>query len=145
MESLEKEASAEASASAEKATVDTSVRRVYRLAEEAVQAVGGMEVAAGICGMDRGDLRRALDHKGRYLSVDHLLALAARAAKTNATLAAQLGAALVLPMGLVAKQRRRLTDKQRADALEAYVRRMPTGLQMIEQALGGIEPADEDE
>lgn len=137
LESLDKAAESEASGSAEQATADVSARRVYRFVDDGLAAIGGIEVAAGICGINRGDLRRSLDRDGRRLAVEHVMLLGARIRRYNATLATELGAALVRPMDLLAFPRVTMTDKERADRLERAMRSAPLGEAWVEKVLGG--------
>lgn len=137
MDSFENQARAEASADAERSIVEASVRRVYRLADDAIGSIGGVEVAAGLCGTDRGGLRRALDRNGRYLAIEHVIAIGARLRRYNATLATQLGSAIVHPIDLEVFPRVALTDRERAERLEKLVRSMPLGEQLLESAYGG--------
>lgn len=128
---------AEADDNAEKSAVESATRRVYRFLEDALAAVGGIEVAAGLCGIDRGDLRRSLDRNGRRIAVEHAIAIGARLRVYNATLATKLGSALVETFDLEVFPRVVLTDKERADRLERLVRSMPLGEQILQQTLGG--------
>lgn len=132
---LETAAAAESVAASEKAVVDTSVRRVYRLLEDHIESVGGMDVAAGLCGVERWDLRRAFAGKDRYLPVDHALAIAARMRFHNAGIATEIGAALVRPIDLCVFPRVVMTDGERARRLEALIRSMPMGAELVAKAL----------
>lgn len=122
---------------AEKSAVESATRRVYRFADDALSSIGGIEVAAGLCGIDRGDLRRSLDRNGRKLAVDYVIAINARLRVYNATLATKLGSALVETADLEVFPRVTLTDKERADRLERLVRSMPLGDQLLVETLGG--------
>jgi hypothetical protein len=52
-------------------------------------------------------------------------------------LATRIGAALVNPLDLQVFPRTTLTDKERADRLEAAMRAMPLGDQILANVLGG--------
>jgi hypothetical protein len=56
--------------------ITDATRRIYRHLGDAVDQIGVLP-AAGACGIDRGDLRRALDRDGRKIAVEHALAIAA--------------------------------------------------------------------
>jgi hypothetical protein len=102
----------------EASVVDEGVRRVYRMLDDALGSIGGIAVAAGVCGIDRGDLRRALDRNGRRMAVEHVMAINARLFRYNASLATKIGSALVEAANLDVFPRVTLTDKERADRLE---------------------------
>lgn len=121
----------------ESARVAKSLRTVYRLLDDGVERLGGIAVGAGLCGMDRGDLRRALDRNGRRIALDHALAIAARLRQYDYGYATRIGAALVEPLDLLVFPRVTLTDKERADRLEAAMRTMPMGEELIARVLGG--------
>ena len=123
--------------SLEKDLVDTALRKVHRYLDDGVESIGGLAVAAGVCGYDRSDLRRALDRNGRKLALDHALAIAARINSYNRGLATRIGAALVDPLDLQVFPRTTLTDKERADRLEAAMRAMPMGSELVANILGG--------
>ena len=121
----------------EQGDVDSAARKVYRFLADGVESIGGIVPAAGICGMDRSDLRKALDRNGRRVAVEHAIAIGARLRTYNASLAAKLGSALVETFDLEVFPRVTLTDRERADRLESLIRRMPLGDQLISDALGG--------
>jgi hypothetical protein len=121
----------------DKLACEDAERRVYRLLEDGIGELGGLTVAAGVCGIDRGDLRRALDHKGRYVAVEHAMAIGGRLRRFNYGLATKLGSAIVECFDLDVFPRTALTDKERADRLEAMVRSMPLGDQLVANAYGG--------
>lgn len=121
----------------EKDAVDDALRKAYRLLDDGVESIGGIAVAAGVCGFDRGDLRRCLDRNGRKLALDHAVAIAARIRQFNYGLSTRIGAAIVDPLDLQVFPRTTLTDKERADRLEAAMRAMPMGEQIVANVLGG--------
>lgn len=122
---------------AEKSAVESATRQVYRLLSDGIEALGGIAVAAGVCGTDRGDLRRSLDRDGRRVAVEHAIAIGARLRLYNATLTTKLGSALVETFDLEVFPRVTLTDKERADRLERLVLSMPLGQQLLSDAYGG--------
>lgn len=130
------QAAAEASDPADQRLVQQAVRRIHRHLDDGIEVIGGIAVAAGICGYDRGDLRREID-RTRRLSVEHALAIGARIRHYHYGLATRLGAALVEPLDLCVFPRTTLTDKERADRLEAAMRAMPMGEELLSRVLGG--------
>lgn len=118
--------------------VDLAWDDVRRFVIDGIEAIGGSEVAAGIVGIDRSDLRKAINETaGRGLWVRHVLQLGRRFGRVNPSLVTRLGAALVDAFDLQVFPRVTLTDKERADRLEAAMRSMPLGDQLVEHALGG--------
>lgn len=126
----------ESQENAERASVDSATRLAYRHLADGIECIGGIAVAAGVCGTDRGDLRRSLDRDGRRVCVEHAIAIGARLRIYNASLATKLGSALVTAMDLDVFPRVTLSDKERADRLESLLRRMPLGEQLVDEALG---------
>lgn len=114
-------------------------RRAYRLLLEGSHALGGLEIAAGVCGVNAGDLRRSFDRDGRRLALDHAIAIAARLHRFNPSLVVQIGSAIVRPLELVVFPRVTMSDKERADRLEAKLRTtgqaLGVGDQLVEDAL----------
>lgn len=136
-ESLDKATTSEVVRDSERTTVDTSVRRIYRLIDDHIESVGGMDSAAGLCGVKRWDLRRALDRDGRYLPVDHVVAIAARMRRFNAGIATQIGAALVHPIDLLVFPRVQLDDKEENRRMKNMLRAMSVGagVDLVSKAL----------
>ena len=126
-----------ASKAAEKAVVESSARRVYRLLNDAIGSIGGLEVAAGLCGINDGDLRRSLDRNGRRVAVEHAIAIGSRVSRFNATLATTLGSALVETFNLEVFPRVTLKLEDRVERLERLVLSMPLGEQLLANAYGG--------
>lgn len=109
---------------------------VRRYLGDAIDSIGGSEVAAGICQIDRSDLRKSIDERaGRGLWWRHIAGIGRRALRVNPSLALRLGSALVAPLDLEVFPRVTLTDKERADRLERMMRSMPLGEQLVEEAL----------
>ena len=94
-----------------------ALRTTRRLLADGIEAIGGIVVAAGICGHDRSDLYKAVDGEKR-ISLEHTLAIATRIRQTNYGLATRIGQALVTPLDLQVFPRTSLTDKERADRLD---------------------------
>lgn len=137
VDALEKRDADEASEAAKDSLVGSAIRRAYRLIDDGTHLIGGMGVAAGLCKLDSGDLRRCLDRNGRRLALDHAVAIAARIRQENYGYATRIGAAIVLPLDLLVFPRTTLTDKERADRLETFMRAMPMGDELVSRALGG--------
>lgn len=116
--------------------IATALRSARRHLADGIEAIGGIVVAAGVCGHDRGDLYKAVDGSKR-IALEHVLAISARIRIVNYGLATKIGAALVSPLDLQVFPRTTLTDKERADRLEAAWRATPMGNEIVEQILGG--------
>jgi hypothetical protein len=112
-----------------------SKNEVYRLVKDSIDLVGGMDVASEICGIDRGDLRRALDKAGRYLAVDHVMAFTERLVLFNPETAQKIAAAIVRPSDMLVFPRVQITAAERARRLENMLRRMPHGDVLVREAL----------
>lgn len=113
----------------------------YRHLVDSLDTIGGIDVAAGVTGMDRGDLRKAIDRTVvgngvRRIPLEHAMAIGARLARYNPSLAEKLGAAIVNPLGLEVKPIVTITDKERADRLEAHVRAQPYGDRIVADLFG---------
>lgn len=119
----------------ERRLVDDAMRKSYRYLDDGIEGIGGMIVAAGLCATDRSDLRKALDRNGRRIPLDYAIAIAARIRRTNASLATKIGSAIVHPLDLDVFPRVTMTDKERADRMEAFILRMPMGDQLLDDAL----------
>lgn len=135
----DKEADAEAERDAERATVRKYVKNVYRLIDDNLSAVGGIEVAAGFCGVDRGELRRAIDRgtpqQPRYLAVDHVVAIMTRMRRHSAAKATEIAANLTYSAGLLVFPLVDLPADEKVRRYERLIRSMPLGDQLIENAL----------
>lgn len=136
---LDKEATDEAARDAERAIVRKYTKNVYRLIDDNLSAVGGIEMAAGFCGVDRGELRRAIDrgtpNQPRYLAVDHVIAIMTRMRRFNAGKATEIASNLVYPAHLLVFPLVDLPAEEKARRLENLLRSMPLGDQLVEQAL----------
>lgn len=118
--------------------VEEQERVIYRSLNDAVESIGGIVVAAGACGIDRADLRRSLDHKTRYLAVEHAMSITAILRGSNSDLASRICRAFVSVADFaIADAAPPLTDRERADRLESAMRSMPLGEQLVAHALGG--------
>lgn len=134
-ESLDK-AAREQRADADDRALNDAFDDVRRYLGDAIEGIGGSEVAAGICGIDRSDLRKSIDERaGRGLWWRHIAGIGRRALRTNPSLVMRLGSALVAPLDLEVFPRVTMTDKERADRLERMMRSMPLGAQLVEEAL----------
>jgi hypothetical protein len=117
------------------ALVEASITRVYSLVETNLGSVGGLDSAAKVAKLDRGDFRRALDRAGRYLAIDHVMRIAARMRQFNASAATLLAAAVVRPAGLLVFPLVEMPAEEKARRLEQLVRSMPLGEQLLQHAL----------
>jgi hypothetical protein len=127
---------AEALDNAVQGGVAGAIRRLYRHTDDAIEGIGGMMVAAGACGLDRGDLRRSLDHRDRRgIVVDDLMHIGTVIRQSNYGLITRIASAIVEPWDLEVFPRVTLTDKERADRYERLIRSMPMGDALVEEAL----------
>lgn len=117
--------------------MDNAVRLAHRYLDDGIESIGGIAVAAGICIMDRSDLRKALDRNGRNLGLAHAIGIGARMRRFNAGLATKLGSAIVHPFDLDVFPRVTLSPEQRVERLERLVLSMPLGEQLLQDAYGG--------
>ena len=135
----DKEAEDEAARDTEQSIVRRHAKNVYRLIDDNLSSVGGIEGAAGICGMDRGEMRRAIDrgtpNQPRYLYVEHVIALLARMRQHNAGKSTEIASNLVYPAGLLVFPRVEITVEEENRRLKQMMRSMPLGDQLIEEAL----------
>lgn len=113
-----------------------AMRTTRRWLADGIEAIGGIVVAAGVCGFDRGDLYKAVDGEKR-IALEHVLKISARIRLSNYGLATKIGAAIVGPLDLQVFPRTTLSDKERADRLEAAMRVMPMGNEIVANVLGG--------
>jgi len=116
--------------------VGDGARTLYRHLNDAVDAVGILP-ATGACGIDRSDLRRALDRDGRRVAVEHAMSIAALVSSSSFELGAKIASAFVSPLDLMVNAPVPMTDRERADRLEMAIRSMPLGEQLVAHALGG--------
>lgn len=115
--------------------VEDGTRDLYRALHETAGKVGLLK-AAGACGIDSGDLRRAIDHKNRYVAVEHAMAIASIADYDYRRRIAQTFCETV---GFtVSDQLPPMSATERAARLEGALRTLgPLGEQALLQALGG--------
>lgn len=116
--------------------VTDSSRRLYRILNDAAESIGILQ-CAGACGLDRGDMRRALDRdKGRKVAVEHAMSIAAMG---GPDVRRQIGEWFLKPLDLVpADSLPPMTDKDARIALEAALRALgPIGEAARVAALGG--------
>lgn len=147
-EPLSKEESTEDARDREYKLVRKNAQRVYRLIDDNLESVGGIETAAGFCRYDRGDLRRAIDgglrppepgQRRRYLAVDHVIAIMSRMRQFNAAKATEIAGALVFPAGLLVFPLVELTAEEENRRLKAKLlaigASVGVGDQLVEEAL----------
>jgi hypothetical protein len=115
--------------------VEGGTRDIYRTLSDTAASVGLLK-SAGACGIDSGDLRRALDHKNRYVAVEHAMAIASIADYDQRR---SIVATFARTVGFdVADQLPPMSDKERAARLEGALRMLgPVGEQALLQAMGG--------
>jgi hypothetical protein len=115
--------------------ITEGARRVYRLLGDAVDQTGVLP-AAGACGIDRGDLRRALDRDGRKIAVEHAMSIAAIVDSID--LRRNIATAIVQPLGFRLIDDAPLDDKEARIRLESALRSLgPIGEAKMAEAYGG--------
>jgi hypothetical protein len=136
---LEPHEEQERAAADERKLVTTCVNKVYADVNNGLAVIGGLDVAAGVCGMNAGDLRRSLDRDGRRLSVDHAMAIMTRIRKFNGSVATKIAASLVYPAGLLVFPRVEMSAEEENRRLKAKLsavgNAMGVGEALIEDAL----------
>lgn len=112
-------------------------RDLYRLVQASVGLVGGIESAADIMEVDRGDLTRALNGKGRYLAIEHVMRFGDRLRQFSPETAQRLGAIAMRPLDLVVFPRVQLTAAERARRHENTLRKLgeAMGIDLVSQSL----------
>lgn len=126
-------------AAAERKLVATCTTKVYQLVSSGLVHIGGLDIAAGICGGHAGDLRRSLDRDGRKLSVDQAMAIMTRIRKYNGAAATQIASALVYPAGLLVFPRVEMKPEEENRRLKAKLlaigASIGVGDSLVEEAL----------
>lgn len=135
MNFLDPQDEAERGAADETQVVAANARKIYRSVSDGIGSLGGLDVAAGVCGTNAGDLRRSIDRDGRRLCIEHAMSIGMRLCKYNASLATRIASAFVFPFGLEVFPRVTLTPEEKARRLERMLRSMPLGDQLVEEAL----------
>lgn len=129
----------ERDAADEALVVTTCVSKVYTAIKTGLGSIGGLDVAAGLCGVHAGDLRRSLDRDGRRLSIEHTMAITARVRKFNGSLATQIASAIVYPAGLLVFPRVDLKPEEENRRLKAKLLAIGTSIgvgdSLVEEAL----------
>ena len=120
--------------------VERQIRDLYALVKTAVGVLGGVDQGADAMGIDRGDLNRALNRNGRYLTIDHLMRLGERLHDSDPETAQRIAVAFVAPMDLIVAPRTQMTFVEMEDRLLAYIRRFPNGEQAVSDALAPFDP-----
>lgn len=98
---------------------------IYRTVEANLGAVGGIESAASIMEMDRGDLRRALDGKARFLAVEHVMRFNARISQDTAM---RIGTAFMRTCDALVMPRVQLTAAEQARRYKQMLDTMSAGV-----------------
>ena len=115
--------------------ITEGARRVYRFLGDAVDQTGILP-AAGSCGIDRGDLRRALDRDGRKIAVEHAMSIAAIVDSID--LRRKICAAFVEPLGFAVTDAAPMDDREARSRLESALRALgPIGEMAMHEAYGG--------
>jgi hypothetical protein len=118
--------------------VTDATRSVYRALNDAVDVLGVLP-AAGACGIDRTDLRRALDRDGRRLAVEHAMSIAAM---STIPFREKIARAFVTPLDFeLGDARPQMTAEERALRYEAKLRSIASAVgrdpnEIINEALG---------
>ncbi len=112
-------------------------REIYALIDSSAALIGGVDVASKLMGFDRGDWRRTLDRKGRYLAVEHVMRFGERIQQYSPETAQRIGAVLARPFDLVVYPRVQLTAAERARRMENMLRAMGAsmGVDLVGKAL----------
>jgi hypothetical protein len=115
--------------------VADGARALYRAMNDAIDVVGILP-AAGACGVNRSDLRRALDRDERRVAVEHSMSIGALADYDTRK---RMVAAYADTLGFsVCDAAPPLTDAERSTRLEAALRALgPIGEAAARAALGG--------
>lgn len=127
-------------------STERSIRQLYALVEANLERVGGLDSAATLMRIDRGDLRRAIDagirppantaQSGRrYLAVDHLMRFGERVIQYSSEAAQRIATAFVRPMDLLVFPRVQMTAAEKCRRYEAMFHRMPLGNELMREAL----------
>lgn len=115
--------------------ITEGARKVYRFLSDAVDQTGVLQ-AAGACGIDRGDMRRALDRDGRRVAVEHSMAIAA--ITDSIDLRRNIASAIVQPLGFRVIDDAPMDDKEARIRLESALRSLgPLGEAKLHEAYGG--------
>lgn len=119
--------------------VTSCATKVYSLISDGLRYIGGLDVAAGICGINAGDVRRSLDRDGRRLSVEHAMAIMTRMRRHNAAVATLIAGTVVFPVGLGVFPLVTMTADEKAKRYEAKLmaigHAMGVGDALVEEAL----------
>lgn len=115
--------------------VSDATRLLYRKLNDAIDQTGILP-AAGACGIERSDLRRALDRDGRRLAVEHAISIAALVDSID--MRRQIAGAFVSPLGFRLIDDAPMDDKEARLRLESALRSLgPIGEMKLHEAYGG--------
>jgi hypothetical protein len=89
-------------------------RQLYQLVDTSAALIGGVDVAAKVMGFDRGDWRRTIDRKGRYLAVEHVMRFGARLMQHRSEAAQRIAVAMMQPFDMIAMPRVQMTAAEQA-------------------------------
>lgn len=129
----------ERAAADERTVVTTCTSKVYALIKSGLVHIGGLDVAAGVCGTNAGDLTRSINRDGRRLSIEHVMAIMTRIRKFNGSVATQIAGAIVYPAGLLVFPRVEMKPEEEVRRLRAKLmaigNSIGVGDQLVEEAL----------
>ena len=101
---------------------DRNERDLYRLIKASTGMVGGADKAAEIMKVNEADLSRALNGKGRYLAIEHVMRFGGRLAQYSPETSQRIAAAVMRPFDLIAFPRVQMTAAERARRHENMLR-----------------------
>ena len=127
-------------ASDAKSPAEKSINDFYELVRTNLSLLGGRDQTAEAMGVDPGDLTRALNRNGRYLTIDQIMRLAEKWCERDPETAQRLAVAFVAPMDLLVMTRTQMSAAEMKDRLLAYLRRLPNGSQLISDAFRSVDP-----
>lgn len=123
----------------ERNVVNTCALKVYASIKTGLVHIGGLDVAAGVCGTNAGDLTRSINRDGRRLCVEHVMALMTRIRKYNGAAATQIASAIVYPAGLLVFPRVEMKPEEEVRRLKAKLlaigNSIGVGDSLVEEAL----------
>jgi hypothetical protein len=113
--------------------------KVYASIKSGLVHIGGLDVAAGVCGTNAGDLTRSLNRDGRRLSIEHVMAIMTRIRKYNGSAATQIAASVVYPAGLLVFPRVEMKPEEENRRLKAKLLAIGSSIgvgdSLVEEAL----------
>jgi len=123
-----------------KSPTEEAIDSFYELVKTNLSLLGGRDQTAEAMGVDPGDLTRALNRNGRYLTIDQIMRLAEKWRERDPETAQRLAVAFVAPLNLLVMTRTQMSAAEIKDRLLAYLRRLPHGAQLISDAFRSTDP-----